>query len=56
LRNLEAARAHAVVGIRGLLGAAARDERLPLSHRIEVTDISGAVVLTLSFSEVVEVC
>ena len=54
LESLAAARAAAIEGVRSLLSEEARQGQLDLSGRIEITDADGNILLTVPFSEAVE--
>ena len=55
LADLEAARAHAIEGIRSMLGEEARTGEIDLRGRIEVVDTAGGLVLTIPFAEAVRI-
>jgi hypothetical protein len=53
--SLAVARERAVNGIRSLLGAEAADGRINFDGRIDISDASGRLLLTVQFKEAVEV-
>jgi hypothetical protein len=56
LADLEAARGHAIVMARFEIGEAAKlDGRIMMSHRIDIEDEQGKVLLSVSFVEAVSV-
>ena len=54
LADLDAARAAAIEGVRSLLSEEARQGQLDLSGTIEIADADGNILLTVLFSEAVE--
>ncbi len=54
LPNIDAARAHAITNIRDLICEEVRQGRINLSHRVEVADAAGRPVLTVHYSEAVQ--
>jgi hypothetical protein len=54
LADLDAARAAAIDGVRSLLSEEARQGQLDLSGQIEIADADGNILLTVPFSEAVE--
>jgi hypothetical protein len=56
LADLEAARAHAIVMARFEVAEAAKlDGRVVLSHRIDIEDEQGSLLISVSFEEAVSV-
>ena len=55
LPDIEAAVAHAVAGIRGLLGHEAIRGKIDLRGQIDITDEHGAVLRTVQFKDAVEI-
>ena len=55
LPNLQAARLHAIAGARDLIATQVRHGYLVRSHWIDVVDGEGAVVLSVTFREAVDV-
>ena len=55
LPDVEAARGKALHDARAMACAEVLEGRLNLSHRIEVADEAGSVLLTLEFGDTVEV-
>jgi hypothetical protein len=55
LPNLDAARLTAVSGARDLMCSQLRHGYIVLSHRIDVVDDSGAIVLHLPFADAIEI-
>lgn len=53
--DLETARAEAVKAVRSILSEEVKAGQLDLRGRLEVNDANGALVLTLPFSETVQV-
>jgi len=54
LADLDAARAAAIEGVRSLLSEEARQGQLDLSGKIEIADADGNILLTVPFSDAVE--
>ena len=54
LRNLAEAHLKAIEAARDLASASVRLGRLDLKHRIEVQDDAGAVLLTVTFADAIE--
>ena len=55
LPNVDAARLQALIGARGMIAEQVRHGYMVRSHWIDVLDEGGAVVLTLSFREAVDI-
>jgi hypothetical protein len=55
LADLDVARREAINGARSIISEEARDGRVDLRGRIDVTDASGRVLLTVRFIEAVEI-
>lgn len=53
--DLDAARAHALDGIRSILAEEARAGEIDLRGRIEVVGAAGRLVLTIPFAEAVQI-
>ena len=53
--TLAEAREQAVQGIRSLLGAEAANGRIDFAGRIEISDVSGKLLLSVPFKEAVRV-
>ena len=53
--SLAEAREQAVHGIRSLLGAEAANGRIDFGGRIEISDVSGKLLLSVPFKEAVRV-
>ena len=54
LTDLEAARTAAIEGVRSMLSEEARQGQLDLAGRIEIADADGNILLSVPFSEAVE--
>jgi len=54
LPDLDAARASAIEGVRSLLSEEARQGQLDLSGRIDIADADGNLLLSVPFSDAVE--
>ena len=55
LDNLALAHLRAIDGARALASAAVRQGRLDLSHRIDIEDGDGKLLLTVTFAEAIEI-
>jgi hypothetical protein len=55
LADLDAARREAIKGVRSIISEEAKEGRVDLRGRIDVADPSGRVLLTVAFTEAVEV-
>jgi hypothetical protein len=53
--NLAAAHLKAIEFVRDLASASVRQGRLDLKHRIDIEDDEGAVLLTVTFEDAIEV-
>jgi hypothetical protein len=55
LADADAAEAHAITAVRSLACESVSKGHLDLRHRIEVADVGGSVVRTVTFGDAVEV-